>query len=524
MAVSLRNMKSEFESLKDKENVIQEDAIIQTFMKQMEHCDNGKDVSKVAIAALFPLHPDRYKGNNRTELQELTTKLTAIINETQGKNRDDALRIVEDNLQQKSMDSHFKDRATFTPQEMEEMEKKLFSATQLGDIHMVLDLIRQGADLNATDGEKKRTPLRWVAEYGLTEIAIALIDNGADVNAADQDDKTPLHCAAENGRMEIALALIEKGAKVDVANKYGDTPLRLAIEKGHKEIALALIAEGAINAKNERGETPLHIAITKGYKEIALALIAKGTNINAAAKGININATIYRDYWDQTPLHVAIQKGYEEIAKALIAKGANINATDDWGQTPLHVAIKGHQTETALALIDKGADVNTTDEEGYTPLYMAILEGRTATALTMIHYGRVPYADIPVIENNTTSEYIQRQYQLATTQDRTASYARGFFPAMNPSPKDTIMARINLFVKGTKAKDMYWHVMTLLCNKKLPQEMVKVIIGYIGLNFNSLDINALRLKSSDLLPAPATIPISHSEQEAMDPNTPMLGG
>ena len=83
------------------------------------------------------------------------------------------------------------------------------------------------------------------------------------------------------------------------------------------------------------------------------------------------------------------------------------------------------------------------------------------------------------------------------------------------------MARINILVKETGYKNIYWHIMTLLCKKKLPQEMVKMIIGYSGLNFNNLNLNVL--KSSDLLPAD-TSTITHSAQEAMDTNTPMLGG
>ena len=122
----------------------------------------------------------------------------------------------------------------------------------------------------------------------------------------------------------------------------------------------------------------------------------------------------------------------------------------------------------------------------------------------------MPYAEIPVIESNPTSEYIQRQYQLATTQNRTASYARGLFTGMHISPRDTIMARIKIFVKGTGAKDAYPLTMKLLYNGKgIPAELIQIIMAYAGLLPNNTTMNLRELMiyprpSSRLLSAEAT--------------------
>jgi ankyrin repeat protein len=42
--------------------------------------------------------------------------------------------------------------------------------------------------------------------------AVALIDEGVDINATDSDGYTPLLCACEKGHAEVAMALLEKGA------------------------------------------------------------------------------------------------------------------------------------------------------------------------------------------------------------------------------------------------------------------------------------------------------------------------
>ena len=57
------------------------------------------------------------------------------------------------------------------------------------------------------------TPLHHAAEYNILEIAELLIENGADVNAKDEDGDTPLHVAARNDNVELAELLKKHGGK-----------------------------------------------------------------------------------------------------------------------------------------------------------------------------------------------------------------------------------------------------------------------------------------------------------------------
>ena len=54
-----------------------------------------------------------------------------------------------------------------------------------------------------------RPPLHICARYGHLEVARALIEAGADVNAKKDNGETPLHFSAWHGHLEIARALIE---------------------------------------------------------------------------------------------------------------------------------------------------------------------------------------------------------------------------------------------------------------------------------------------------------------------------
>ena len=88
-------------------------------------------------------------------------------------------------------------------------------------------------DINArSDGS---TPLHEAASEGHTDVVIALIAAGADVNAQNERGYTPLHWAADRGHTETVRALIDSGADVNLADNSGWTPLHPAASSGHTE-------------------------------------------------------------------------------------------------------------------------------------------------------------------------------------------------------------------------------------------------------------------------------------------------
>jgi ankyrin repeat protein len=86
------------------------------------------------------------------------------------------------------------------------------------------------------------TPKKAGNERRLETIKLAL-QQGADVNAANEAGDTALHLAAARGSDEIIQLLVEKGAKLDVKNKLGQTPLSEAAP--HKRTAALLRKLGA---------------------------------------------------------------------------------------------------------------------------------------------------------------------------------------------------------------------------------------------------------------------------------------
>jgi ankyrin repeat protein len=76
-------------------------------------------------------------------------------------------------------------------------------------------------------------------------VAGLLIGAGADVNGGDAQGWRPLHLAAANANLDSIKALVAQGAEVSAANNEGKTPLAVATEKSHREAAALLRRFGA---------------------------------------------------------------------------------------------------------------------------------------------------------------------------------------------------------------------------------------------------------------------------------------
>jgi ankyrin repeat protein len=116
-------------------------------------------------------------------------------------------------------------------------------AAKTGDAAVMRLLLEKGADAKAVTKDHTTAMilaagLSWtmgitnVDEKDALEAIKICIQQGVDVNAANDKGETALHGAATSGRDEVVAFLVEKGAKLDVKDKEGRTPLDVAMGVG----------------------------------------------------------------------------------------------------------------------------------------------------------------------------------------------------------------------------------------------------------------------------------------------------
>ena len=104
----------------------------------------------------------------------------------------------------------------------------LFDASAKGDLDAVKQHIAAGTDLNQLDPNEqgsKDSCLGVAAAFGHKDVAIALIDAGADIGYRNKNGSTPLHIASFFCYPEITKALVDKGADRKAIDNEGGTAL-----------------------------------------------------------------------------------------------------------------------------------------------------------------------------------------------------------------------------------------------------------------------------------------------------------
>jgi type 1 glutamine amidotransferase len=117
--------------------------------------------------------------------------------------------------------------------------------------------------------EAAMSPLHQAILRNRTEIALLLLERGADVNEPDRSQRTPLHLAVERASVPLVEALLARKAKPHERDRMGWTPLHHAAAKDRVAVAKALMKGGANpSTLSERGGTALHEAAASGGAEM----------------------------------------------------------------------------------------------------------------------------------------------------------------------------------------------------------------------------------------------------------------
>ncbi|MDR1474010.1 MAG: ankyrin repeat domain-containing protein [Lactobacillales bacterium] len=227
----------------------------------------------------------------------------------------------------------------------------LYIAASNGDIKSLQLLLDKGADPNIPNNQGE-FPLDCAIDIEDLPIVNVLLDNRAGINTQHPTTGfTPLlRAICMNKSDEIALRLIERGADITLKNSIGCTPFFVAA-KNEKIDLLKILHEkdgNTINEPNDQNFTPLNFAAQHNLLKTLDCLTSLDANPNIP------------DNEGFTPLFRAVVRNHYEFAKILVEKYKDIIALDAsaLGSTPLIFAVDKKRNELAQLLIDAGSNVN----------------------------------------------------------------------------------------------------------------------------------------------------------------------
>jgi ankyrin repeat protein len=170
-------------------------------------------------------------------------------------------------------------------------------------------LLSAGADVNARDTSsglgRGSTPLHVVVAKpypDYIDIAKALIDGGADVNAKRNDGTTPLiqavTCIFADRRIEFIKFLVSNGADIKTRDNDNWTPLHWAAN-GDVETAKYLVELGSgadVEIRDNKGKTPLDYARIQGNTAMVEYLSSITPSSTKSSGGCYIATAVYCSY------------------------------------------------------------------------------------------------------------------------------------------------------------------------------------------------------------------------------------
>jgi ankyrin repeat protein len=264
----------------------------------------------------------------------------------------------------------------------------LMMASKMAFLPIVKILVEAGARIDLADAQQQTAVVHAARNSSFAlDVVTFLVEKGADPNAMIWDklngDKSLLLHAVVNNQTDLAMLLLQKGANASFSDEDGVTVATHAAFLGNLRVVRDLISRNAdIASANFEGTDPLIAASAEGHVEIVAELLK--------SKRVNIHN---KDIDGTNALMAASVRGHKEVAKLLVSAGVNVNAQNSEGHTALMFAFNGkHQVEL---LLEKYREYQKSVEDNST----ALLRNALAVHTSIIQLLRRSGADAKLTDN-----------------------------------------------------------------------------------------------------------------------------
>lgn len=218
----------------------------------------------------------------------------------------------------------------------------------------------------------------WTAiENGQSKEALLLIKEFSDVDSVytgieNEKELTFLLQALNRGQIDVALTLLDKGADASICDSNGNSSLYYFVKSSlyhHAYLAERLIERGADINKRIGGYTLLCLSFLKMPQLVPFLLKRKADIFDASYIDEQIRLDLFFPvdvvaYRDMPYLSLAILNNDEPSFNYLLRFSETLNVVDSYGRTPIMIAALQGDTRKAGALINAGAFLDIKDFAG----------------------------------------------------------------------------------------------------------------------------------------------------------------
>ena len=208
----------------------------------------------------------------------------------------------------------------------------LVLAARANRVEMTQFLIDAGADVNTTDNKGRSALWRILSFTKEGETVRLLLEHGADPNSHINNKYRPLHRAVNKGNVRAIPFLVQYGADVAAADEDDETILEYYFLPNDEHLVMLKTLHDIGILEDPRLENARQKALMKAvdrkHIESAKILIDAGTDINSAgSEDERTNA-----------VHMAITKASLEMLKMFAEKGIDFSVKDSIGRNVLDAA------------------------------------------------------------------------------------------------------------------------------------------------------------------------------------------